>query len=769
MLAKSLQHHEGIVPLGETGSRDYSTRSNTVENVFFDDPEDRRYVRQRQDASIIRNHAARSDDGSSVVACGPETNGPSPARLAASEVRPQTDCDQEQRTMEIDLSQSLTEIIANVHGVQRDPQLGINIISNHMDAWMHAMKSRQQNYETQLNGFQKNLVTMSIALQGAESVYEDLQGDVESLKTNSYEVWERLKIDEARMNNLDRFINRVDNKVNEKFKTVNEWVADLTVRPGQSEIPREIVDSLREIINDSSPGAEVNRMRNEIRELRESMNTSRYATEGLRGIVVDLSEQVSNVPPAQILRDESCRDDFSSESSRRECEIIRKGIERIEKQLRQLIRNEIRMDSVDISLIKKYKTVDMPSIQSAIGNIQKSLQRYVKFSGMDPSYCDEIDKLLDEAEVWCLNVDMLYNKQEIHSINTSKGDSNDVGIFSDNAKVTVYEFLEAAEIAYLGWGNSVQKANRMYNRHLSEEIKSKLINMSDSYAEMKQWLITNYGGTSRIINDVINDLSRKNKPASTNSQGKFTFYGYISGALQRLERLSKVDEISQDELENCLYSRATLSSLSLILPRETYSDWISEMTRAGLDYKNPMGIAAYKLFKNLCIIERNKSEGARGAEKVQSPKSKPISPKSQVSPRPKAKTVHQVSKETEPINQTVFATSYHNVKWYLPGLKFPLANHQHELATCSEFFSLNPAERWSKMEKGKLCYACLQPKDVCTVKKCKFENKIPETLKCHGCAPWARSKDLAPFSILFCRNKEHAQLRAPFSEMKKDL
>ena len=256
---------------------------------------------------------------------------------------------------------------------------------------------------------------------------------------------------------------------------------------------------------------------------------------------MDLSDQVSNVPPTQILRDESFRDDFNSESSRRECEIVRKGIERIEKQLRQLIRNEIRMDSVDISLIKKYKTVDIPSIQSAIGNIQKSLQRYVKFSGMDSRYCDEIDRLLDEADIWCLNVDTLYNKEEIHSFNTPKGDSNDVEIFSDNAKVTVYEFLEAAEIAYLGWGNSVQKANRMYNRHLSKEIKSKLINMSDSYAEIKQWLIMNYGGVSRIINDVINDLSRKNKPASTNSQGKFTFYACISGALQSIERLSKVD------------------------------------------------------------------------------------------------------------------------------------------------------------------------------------------------------------------------------------
>ena len=647
LIARSLQQHEGIVPLGETGSRDYSARNNIVENVFFDDPEDRRYIRQRKEGSILRSNAVRSnDDGSSVVACGPETNGLSPARLAASEV-PQTDNDHEQRTMDIDLSQSLTEIIASVHGIQRDPQLGINVISTHTDAWMHAMKSRQQNYEIQLNGFQKNLVTMSIVLQGAESVYEDLQGDVESLKTNSEEVWERLKIDEARMNNLDRFVTRVDNKVNGNFETVNEWFANLAARPNQTEIPREIVDSLREIINDSSPGAEVNRMRNEIMELRESMTTSRYATEGLRGLVVDLSDQVSNVPPTQMLRDESLilREDFNSESSRRECEIVRKGIERMEKQLRQLIRSEIRMDSVDISLIKKYKTVDIPSIQSAIGNIQKSLQRYVKFSGMDSSYCDEIDKLLDDAEIWCLNVDTLYNKEEIHSINTSKGDSNDVGIFLDNAKVTVYEFLEAAEIAYLGWVNSVQKANRMYNRHLSEEIKSKLINMSDSYAEMKQWLILNYGGVSRIINDVINDLSRKNKPTSTNSLGKFTFYAHISGVLQRLERLSKVDEISPIELETCLYSRATLSSLSLILPKETYSDWISEMTKAGLDYKNPMGTVAYSVFKNLCIVERNKSEGARGAEKIHSPKTKPRSPKPQISPRPKPKSIHQVSEE----------------------------------------------------------------------------------------------------------------------------
>jgi len=98
-------------------------------------------------------------------------------------------------------------------------------------------------------------------------------------------------------------------------------------------------------------------------------------------------------------------------------------------------------------LIKKLKTVDVPSVHTAVGNIQKSLQKYVKFHGTDHEYCDSINDLLDSAENWCLRIEELYNNAEVHSINTSKGDSADVGVFSDNAKVTVYEFLESAEIA----------------------------------------------------------------------------------------------------------------------------------------------------------------------------------------------------------------------------------------------------------------------------------------------------------------------------------
>ena len=82
---------------------------------------------------------------------------------------------------------------------------------------------------------------------------------------------------------------------------------------------------------------------------------------------------------------------------------------------------------------------------------------------------------------------------------------------------------------------------------------------------------------------------------------------------------------------------------------------------------------------------------------------------------------------------------------------------------------MSPVERWNKIDKGKLCYSCLCPKDVCTTQRCSQESKVPESLKCHGCAPWASSKNLSPLSILFCRNKEHASLRTDFKDIKKDL
>ena len=266
------------------------------------------------------------------------------------------------------------------------------------------LKARQDQYDEQLGKIQDSLTSINTTLQKTETSNRELLEEMSNLKSSYNEISQRLNTDGKRMDNLDRIISRVENKVAENLETVQDWFIDLTAQPS-TEIPRGIVESLQDVINDSTPGIAVDRLRDEIQDLRESLSMSQYVTDGLRGLIVDMSEQLSNSSVPQVVLDEGLRskDHSTLETNRRECEIVKKGIQRTEKQPKQLILNNLEMKSADISLIKKYKTVDIPCIHAAVGTIQKSLQRYEK-------YCDAINDLLDEAENWCLKVERLYNK-----------------------------------------------------------------------------------------------------------------------------------------------------------------------------------------------------------------------------------------------------------------------------------------------------------------------------------------------------------------------
>ena len=97
--------------------------------------------------------------------------------------------------------------------------------------------------------------------------------------------------------------------------------------------------------------------------------------------------------------------------------------------------------------------------------------------------------MLDQANDWILQVEIIYSNTEAHSVSNLKGDISNVGIFTDNAEKTVYEFLEEIEIGLLGWGTSRQRAAQLYNRHLSEDIKSRTLDCSDNFTDIKKWLI----------------------------------------------------------------------------------------------------------------------------------------------------------------------------------------------------------------------------------------------------------------------------------------
>ena len=119
---------------------------------------------------------------------------------------------------------------------------------------------------------------------------------------------------------------------------------------------------------------------------------------------------------------------------------------------------------------------------------------------------------------------------------------------------------------------------------------------------MKTWLITNYGGPSRIVGDIINNLSRKSKPVHRSRKEKFVFYSAITGAIQRLERLSRVNYVDKVELETYLLSLSMLSNLVRLLPALEYDLWVREMTISGLDFKNSVGIETFNCHERVVSL-----------------------------------------------------------------------------------------------------------------------------------------------------------------------
>ena len=132
------------------------------------------------------------------------------------------------------------------------------------------------------------------------------------------------------------------------------------------------------------------------------------------------------------------------------------------------------------------------------------------------------------------------------------------------------------------------------------------------------------------------------------------------------------------------------------------------MTKNDLHYISPAGLEAYQVFKSLCIIVRNTSEGSREPERPTSPKTNPRSPR--LKPRSAHKVQEVCENKSDDYQPTsIFATTFHNTQLYLANLKFPCPIG---MSTCPEISLINPVDRWSRMDKGKLCYSCLLPNNV---------------------------------------------------------
>ena len=570
---------------------------------------------------------------------------------------------------------------------------------------------------------------------------------------------------EYRLGQVEKTVERIDKNVkvyiDRKVKELSSNIESVKNAYDTQTISGQIKENVKEILNNSVPSTDLNELRREVESIKHKTRCDGVVLENMRTVVTGVKDQLDRTleSPLNFSSDlsNSLRVDRSKKEKERE--LIKSAIDSSANLLKQLIDTKISENS-DLAIIKKCNS-DVKKVTGYSKSCHDLLMKYVSYDDVDSGYYSVIKSLLDSANEWTMNVEQIYSSSEAHASCTVKGDLSMVGIFSNNAKKSIYEFVEDLEIALVGWGSNKQRAMLVFSKHLTEDIKAKCLNISDDYQKLKSWLFKEFGSPHTIVSDIISELAGKPKPNHNNDRQRYEFYADITLGIARLDRLARVPNVNIDELDSILYSRTTLLSLFKVLPIEDSKAFNHHMEMKRLDWKNPQGARTFAFFKELCEAQRNILEPYKG---INIPSGSP--------PRPKSRTVFNVNQgQTPPPHREVSAHAARfspQKNWSTPGSVFPcpLSRHSHEMNECNEFFSMNPHVRWEGTAKGKICYCCLRPKTTCRDRKCIFVSSVPEVLICQGCREYATEKGLAPFSIMYCRKIKHGPTRAPYHEIR---
>ena len=234
---------------------------------------------------------------------------------------------------------------------------------------------------------------MNTTIQGSQTLFLGLQAEYRSMDeiiTQHETSIPRLHLE---VETLSRRVNAELSSVEERMNEFETWINEVRQSNMDTGIPMKIVNSLNEIIQEGASPIGVEVMQ-QVQELSQGIQNDGQATHQLRDLVVDLQEKFDSVSPQGINSSNIAQRDFSPQTVDGQISGLRSPqanpIERLEKQILQLINVFISLDQVNIALLKKHKIVDAPAVNSAIGNVQKALQKYVGFSGMDSEYCDRI-------------------------------------------------------------------------------------------------------------------------------------------------------------------------------------------------------------------------------------------------------------------------------------------------------------------------------------------------------------------------------------------
>ena len=519
---------------------------------------------------------------------------------------------------------------------------------------------------------------------------------------------------------------------------------------------------------DNNPGFQPVQVGREDRVQRRDLqhHQDKNSDNGVRTSIRSSRERgsLSSSPPRSRKRDNSMKREVAENKLRRKI-----------AELKKIIANNLLNTKTSEAEIKDAVVRQVPVLNELIESCDNAMDKYSEFSLIDEELMELLSVTIDEAGTWKDQAESLYKSAEIFDSNSGSRLDIVVKPFSGSGGQTVYAFLRDFENSFRGQGNDAKKVSKLYNHYLSNKVKFQASKMSKNYSDLKEWLVDRYGNPVTVVDMLLSKIDSNPRAASFNIAKKAEHFMMLDFVLSEIDETSNEAAIDKSDYQQHLYSQPIMKRIIDLIPYEDKLIFFKLLRKQGLDSKLVRGERAFFTLRQFVdneaeahssntpdIVQEETSKVEQSAAAVACPLLDDEEPDPEEHRQDERPTV-LVAQMGQP--QPARSTTTKPAGWYSSMLTFPcpIDNHNHELATCTEFFSSTPKQR-RDIGRKKICFVCMGPMDKCVKKK--NGNKLARMcvnvkkagpLSCRACADYCRACGISspPFCVIMCQDPSH--------------
>ena len=279
----------------------------------------------------------------------------------------------------IDLSESMTQLLGSLRDLNLTLKEGFNIIAACSDNWRHFMRTHLTNHDERLSKLAQTLSTMKSSVSTTQSSNSGIQAEQKRINPvidQQENTISRLS-KEVQLSSLRT--ETVESSVESKMGELEERINEIRESNLNADVPPNVIHSLNDMIIEGALSTVLEFLSQRVEELSLVICSGQFVNDEMRNDIFEIQQrfnsssllfgtssfQPTSEPPNYYPDKERNEIRVSQgEIKAREREIVRKGIERLERQILQYINVHVSKDQIDIALVKKCKTTEIPAVNS---------------------------------------------------------------------------------------------------------------------------------------------------------------------------------------------------------------------------------------------------------------------------------------------------------------------------------------------------------------------------------------------------------------------